>query len=208
MIASVGPARWKPPKTPKRGMPGNRSAACVRTLIRPACEQAVKTNRPLFAKWTATNRSSTRSSSGVHSPAAPSLCWPGMPFSKDVTREISPLMKTVFDRTDCSLRAMMKSAPFAARTCSLGMSSMGMRRPSLAFTAREANMSGVHVGWHAPATVRQGHHLQRGRHRPRVVPVAVREHHRIDAAHIDAELDDVALEDGLVRARVEQKRVL
>jgi hypothetical protein len=32
-----------------------------------------------------------------------------MPFSKDVTRGISPLMKTVFDRTDCSLRAMMAS---------------------------------------------------------------------------------------------------
>ena len=31
---------------------------------------------------------------------------------------------------------------------------------------------------------------------------------RIDAAHIDAEPDDVALEYGLVRARVEQKRVL
>jgi hypothetical protein len=38
--------------------------------------------------------------------------------------------------------------------------------------------------------------------------MAVREHHRIDAAHIDAEPDDVALEDGLARARVEQKRVL
>ena len=32
---------------------------------------------------------------------------------------------------------------------------------------------GVHVGRHAPAPVRQGHHLQRARHRPRVVPVAV-----------------------------------
>ena len=30
----------------------------------------------------------------------------------------------------------------------------------------------------------------------------------VDAAHIGAEPDDVALEDGLVRARVEQKRVL
>jgi hypothetical protein len=36
----------------------------------------------------------------------------------------------------------------------------------------------------------------------------MREHHRIDASHIDAEPDDVALEDGLVRTRVEQKRVL
>ena len=55
------------------------------------------------------------------------------------------------------------------------------------------------VGRYAPAPVRQGHHLQRARHRPRVVPVAVREHHRIDAAHIDAEPDDVALEDGPCR---------
>ena len=58
----------------------------------------------LCARWTATNRSSTRSSSGTHAPAASSRCWPGMPFSKDVTRGISPLMKTVFARTDCSLR--------------------------------------------------------------------------------------------------------
>jgi len=42
----------------------------------------------------------------------------------------------------------------------------------------------------------------------RVVPVAVREHQRIDAARIDAEPDDVALEDGLVWARVEQNRVM
>src|SRR6516225_1214300 len=33
----VRAARWKPPKTPKRGMLGNCSAACVRTLIRAAC---------------------------------------------------------------------------------------------------------------------------------------------------------------------------
>jgi hypothetical protein len=39
----------------------------VTDKVLPACEQAVKTNRPLFAKWTATNRSSTRSPSGVHS---------------------------------------------------------------------------------------------------------------------------------------------
>src|SRR5262249_1836727 len=32
-------------------------------------------------------------------------------------RGISPLMKTGFARTGCSVRAMMRLAPFAARTC-------------------------------------------------------------------------------------------
>ena len=62
------------------------------TAIADACEQAVKTNRPLLAICTARKRSSIKSSSSSHSPSSFSRCWPGNPRSKGVTRAISPLM--------------------------------------------------------------------------------------------------------------------
>ena len=39
-----------------------------------------------------------------------------------------------------------------------------------------------------------------------MVPVAVGQHHPVDAAHVEAEPLDVALEDLVVRARVEEQR--
>ena len=92
MIRSFVPERCRPPTTQCSCTPGKLSRAWLSTLITPAWVQAVNTTSPLPRTFTATKRSSTRSSSEL--PAFAVLvrrCWPGRPLSNGVRRGISPL---------------------------------------------------------------------------------------------------------------------
>src|SRR5262249_12602220 len=73
-----------------------------RTLTTPACEQALKTTKPLPSTFTARKRSSMISSSGSQLlPSSARRCWPGNPVSNGVTRGISPLTEAVPLRRSC-----------------------------------------------------------------------------------------------------------
>ena len=188
MIARFSPDRWKPPITAYSGRSGRHSRACVSTFTTPACEHAVNTTTALVLHRTARKRSSMISGSGSQSPSrgAPHLAGQSglvCRHARDLAAQVEHAVEQELRLAACSTT---RRPPSAARPASAAVLRAARRRPAAVGRAPRTCRGAVAVGTlpRPPCARDQFERLEQA---AAVVPVAVRQHHRLDGAEVDAE---------------------